>query len=103
MPTYSYRCEECHHEFERVQRISEDPIRECPACHQPRVRRQITSGNFILKGGGWYSDLYAGKSNKKPDKTTTTSNGSSTNGSSESRSSESTSSTSSSSTTSAAK
>ena len=65
MPTYSYRCEDCGHEFERVQRMSEDPIKECPECHKQGAKRQISSANFILKGGGWYSDLYSGGSNKK--------------------------------------
>ncbi len=58
MPTYSYLCDACHREFEREQRISEDPIKKCPSCGKLRARRLISSGNFILKGGGWYSDGY---------------------------------------------
>ena len=65
MPTYSYRCNACGHLFEKVQRITEDPIKECPACRVEAAARQIQSGNFILKGGGWYGDLYSGGSNKK--------------------------------------
>ncbi|MBI5514244.1 MAG: zinc ribbon domain-containing protein, partial [Deltaproteobacteria bacterium] len=65
MPTYNYRCTACGHEFERVQRISEEPVRQCPSCAQPAAERQILSGNFILKGSGWYADHYAGGSNKK--------------------------------------
>jgi putative FmdB family regulatory protein len=58
MPTYSYRCDACQTEFDKEQRISEDPIRKCPKCGKLKVRRMISSGNFILKGGGWYSDGY---------------------------------------------
>jgi len=63
MPTYSYLCDACQTEFDKEQRISEDPIRKCPKCGKLKVRRMISSGNFILKGGGWYSDGYgSGKS-----------------------------------------
>ncbi len=65
MPTYEYSCEACGHEFEREQRITEAAIKECPKCGKDKARRMITQGNFILKGGGWYSDLYSGSSNKK--------------------------------------
>jgi putative FmdB family regulatory protein len=65
MPTYNYRCAACGAEFERVQRMSEDPIKECLKCGKQEASRQITQGNFILKGGGWYGDLYSGNSNKK--------------------------------------
>jgi putative FmdB family regulatory protein len=67
MPTYEYSCHACGHEFEREQRITEDPIKKCPACGKQKARRNITQGNFILKGGGWYSDLYSGPSNQKKD------------------------------------
>ena len=65
MPTYEYACENCGHEFEREQRITEDPIKKCPQCGEEKARRMIVGGNFILKGGGWESDLYSGPSNVK--------------------------------------
>ncbi len=65
MPTYNYRCGACGHEFERVQRITEDAIKTCPSCNGESASRLITSGNFILRGSGWYSDAYSGGSNKK--------------------------------------
>ena len=65
MPTYNYRCGACGHEFERVQRITEDAIKTCPSCNAEAASRLITSGNFILRGSGWYSDAYSGGSNKK--------------------------------------
>lgn len=58
MPTYSYVCDACGGSFELEQRISEKAIDKCQLCGKPKARRQIVSGNFILKGGGWYSDGY---------------------------------------------
>jgi len=58
MPTYSYACDACGGSFELEQRISEDPVKKCSLCGKPQAKRQIVSGNFILKGGGWYSDGY---------------------------------------------
>lgn len=58
MPTYSYVCDACGKSFEKEQRISEDPLKKCVLCGKAKARRQIVSGNFILKGGGWYSDGY---------------------------------------------
>jgi putative FmdB family regulatory protein len=66
MPIYEYLCDKCEHEFEAEQRITDDPIRSCPRCRSRKVRRLISQTSFVLKGGGWYSDLYSsGKS--KPD------------------------------------
>jgi putative FmdB family regulatory protein len=65
MPTYEYACDACHHEFEVVQSIKDDPITQCPKCKEPKARRMIAGTGFILKGGGWYSDLYSGPSNTK--------------------------------------
>ena len=62
MPTYSYRCDACGKSFEKEQRITEAPIKKCPKCGKNSARRMISSGNFILKGGGWYSDGYGSKS-----------------------------------------
>ncbi len=59
MPIYDYACKACSHEFEREQRISEAPVRKCPACGKHQAKRLISRTSFLLKGGGWYSDLYA--------------------------------------------
>ena len=68
MPTYNYLCKECEHQFEIKHSIKDDPITECPKCCEHSLKRLIYGGSgFILKGGGWYSDLYSSKSkdNKK--------------------------------------
>ncbi len=64
MPTYEYACSNCGHTWEDFQKISAEPTKECPNCHQQTAQRQISGGNFILKGGGWYADLYSSSSKK---------------------------------------
>jgi putative FmdB family regulatory protein len=60
MPTYEYACGACGHQWDEVQRITEPPLELCPKCAKSAAHRLISGGtNFILKGGGWYSDLYA--------------------------------------------
>jgi putative FmdB family regulatory protein len=62
MPTYDYICTSCGNAWELEQRIVEDPAKDCPKCGQATAKRQISSGaGFILKGGGWYADLYGSK------------------------------------------
>ncbi|CAN91903.1 MULTISPECIES: FmdB family zinc ribbon protein [Sorangium] len=69
MPTYEYACTSCAHEWEAEQSIKEAALSECPSCLKATARRQISRGTgFILKGSGWYSDLYASGSNKPPAK-----------------------------------
>ena len=65
MPVYEYACEKCKHEFEAEQRISDDPIRVCPKCRARKVKRLISRTSFVLKGSGWYSDLYSSAGAKK--------------------------------------
>ena len=65
MPVYEYLCKGCGHEFEREQRISDAPIKKCPSCGALKARRQISRTSFVLKGGGWYSDLYGSPSAAK--------------------------------------
>ncbi len=63
MPIYEYKCASCEAEFEYMQRITEDPKRECESCGGG-LERLISQTSFQLKGSGWYRDLY---SSKKPD------------------------------------
>lgn len=60
MPTYEYLCTSCGHEWEFEQSIKAEPLKVCEKCNQETARRQISrGGGFILKGGGWYADLYS--------------------------------------------
>lgn len=54
MPTYTYKCSNCDAIFEVFQRITDDPIKNCEKCGK-EVKKVITSGNFVLKGKGWFN------------------------------------------------
>lgn len=59
MPTYDYRCSACDHTFELFQHITEDPVKKCPACGEPKVERVIGAGSgIIFKGSGFYQTDY---------------------------------------------
>ena len=68
MPTYDYQCQKCGFEFEREQRITEDPIKTCPKCKSRKAKRLLSAPNFILKGGGWYADGYGSSGSSKSGK-----------------------------------
>lgn len=61
MPIYEYRCEECRHQFDTLQKMSADPLTECPACGKSALKKAITAAAFHLKGGGWYETDFKGK------------------------------------------
>jgi putative FmdB family regulatory protein len=54
MPFYEYVCTSCGASTEVLQKISDPPATECPACHAHALSKQISAAGFRLKGGGWY-------------------------------------------------
>ena len=61
MPFYEYRCEACGHELEALQKVSDDPLVDCPECGRPALKKLLSAAGFRLKGGGWYeTDFKAG-------------------------------------------
>lgn len=54
MPIYEYQCTDCGHQLEALQKMSEDPLRDCPECGKPALEKLISAAGFRLKGGGWY-------------------------------------------------
>jgi putative FmdB family regulatory protein len=76
MPTYDYRCKECGHQFQTLQRMTDEPLSECPEC-AGTLKRLIGAGaGLLFKGSGFYitdyrSDSYqkAAAKDKKPAKT----------------------------------
>lgn len=62
MPIYAYKCESCGHSKDVLQKISDAPLTECPACHASTFRKQITAAGFQLKGSGWYVTDFRGGS-----------------------------------------
>ena len=62
MPIYEYQCEACGHRMEKLQKISDDPLKDCPSCGQPKLTKLVSAAAFRLKGGGWYeTDFKTGK------------------------------------------
>ena len=53
MPTYVYQCEKCGVQFEHRQRITDDPLSDCPEC-DGHVRRVLQPVGIVFKGSGWY-------------------------------------------------
>ncbi|HTS24098.1 MAG TPA: zinc ribbon domain-containing protein [Casimicrobiaceae bacterium] len=64
MPIYEYRCGACGHELEALQKLSEPPLSECPACRKRSLTKLISAVGFQLKGSGWYATDF--KSSGKP-------------------------------------
>lgn len=62
MPIYEYQCGECEHRLEALQKISDEPLKDCPSCKKPALKKLISAAGFRLKGGGWYeTDFKTGK------------------------------------------
>ncbi|MEW6433534.1 MAG: zinc ribbon domain-containing protein [Myxococcota bacterium] len=75
MPIYEYRCQKCGHHLEVMQKVSDPAPDPCPQCGAAQaLERLVSRTSFQLKGGGWYSDLYA---STKKDSTPKTDGGSS--------------------------
>lgn len=76
--TYEYVCEACGHQWEAQQSIKDSPLKKCVSCGVDKAKRLVSGGTgFLLKGGGWYADLYgspgsgAGKGDDKTNKAAT--------------------------------
>jgi putative FmdB family regulatory protein len=65
MPVYEYECQACGHYLESLQKISEPPLTDCPACGEPELKKLISAAGFRLKGGGWYETDFKNKDKKK--------------------------------------
>jgi putative FmdB family regulatory protein len=66
MPTYEYVCDNCEHRFDEFQSMSEPPLKKCPECQKPKLRRLFGTGAAVLfKGSGFYETDYRSESYKK--------------------------------------
>lgn len=63
MPIYEYSCTECGHGMEALQKISDDPLKTCPACERDTLKKKISAAAFRLSGSGWYETDF--KSDRK--------------------------------------
>jgi putative FmdB family regulatory protein len=89
MPTYEYHCDACEHHFDEFQSITDKPLKKCPQCGKPKLRRIFGPGAAIIfKGSGFYETDYRSESYKagakaeedkaKPPSDTTSTNGTTT-------------------------
>ncbi|MBA2710034.1 MAG: zinc ribbon domain-containing protein [Tatlockia sp.] len=67
MPIYEYECKSCHHHFDLMQKIADQPAKQCPQCLENSLVRLISAAGFQLKGTGWYATDFKnnGKSETK--------------------------------------
>jgi putative FmdB family regulatory protein len=86
VPIYEYVCKKCDHTLDALQKMSDDPLLDCPECGEPALKRLLSAPRFRLKGEGWYetdfkkdnqrnvlkSDTEPAKSDKTDSKTGTT-------------------------------
>jgi putative FmdB family regulatory protein len=67
VPIYAYRCEACGFAKDALQKISDAPLTDCPACGEAKFKKQLTAAGFQLKGTGWYvTDFRNGSNTGKP-------------------------------------
>jgi putative FmdB family regulatory protein len=74
MPIYEYVCSACEKTSDVLQKVNDPAPSKCEQCGaEGTLSRMVSRTSFVLKGGGWYSDLYgskkkeaAGSSEKSP-------------------------------------
>jgi len=54
MPVYTYHCENCEHEFEKLQSFSEGPLTSCPKCKRKTLQKVYKPALVMFKGSGYY-------------------------------------------------
>ena len=72
MPIYEYLCQQCGHELEKLQKMSDDALTDCPKCGKSTLTKKISAAGFQLKGSGWYVTDFRDKGKPAETKTETT-------------------------------
>ena len=54
MPIYEYQCQSCNKQTEALQKMSDEPLLDCPNCGESALKKKVSAAAFRLKGGGWY-------------------------------------------------
>ena len=62
MPIYEYQCNDCEHKLEALQKMSDEPLLECPDCGKQSLRKLVSAAAFRLSGSGWYETDFKGGS-----------------------------------------
>lgn len=68
MPFYEYQCTDCGHRLEVLQKISDEPLTQCPTCEMDTLKKLVTAAAFRLKGSGWYETDFKNSGKEKTDK-----------------------------------
>ena len=68
MPIYEYKCQNCGHSFEQLQKITDELLRTCPKCGEKQLIKLISNTSFQLKGTGWYVTDFKNKNKNKKEK-----------------------------------
>jgi putative FmdB family regulatory protein len=68
MPIYEYRCTDCGHRLEALQRLADKPLLVCPACGKESLTKLMSAVGFQLKGSGWYATDFKHSGSKPPEK-----------------------------------
>lgn len=65
MPIYEYQCKACEHRLEALQKMSDDPLTNCPECNRAELTKLVSAAGFRLSGGGWYETDFKTGDKKK--------------------------------------
>ena len=65
MPIYEYQCAACEESHDALQKLSDEPLVDCPTCGKPELKKKISSAGFRLTGGGWYETDFKTGDKKK--------------------------------------
>lgn len=68
MPIYEYRCKECGHKLEALQKLSDAPLLTCPSCGKDALSKLVSAAGFQLKGSGWYATDFKSSGTKPVEK-----------------------------------
>jgi putative FmdB family regulatory protein len=75
MPIYEYRCKDCGHKLEALQKLSDAPLLTCPSCGKDALSKLVSAAGFQLKGSGWYATDFKSSGSKPVEKPSTDSAG----------------------------
>ena len=64
MPIYEYICNDCGHQFETLQKMSDAPLNDCPVCNKSALKKKISAPGFRLSGSGWYETDFKSSNQK---------------------------------------
>jgi len=68
MPIYEYKCQNCGHGFEQLQKVTDKLLHTCPECGKKQLIKLISNTSFQLKGTGWYVTDFKDKKEKDSSK-----------------------------------